>query len=330
VLYRKGGKFGAPKWARKWHGAVNKVGGGIKRANTSASDFLNKQVNGFEARIEFADPRSKMEKLNDGMSSTVGYGAAGFTGIGAGGTIGALLGGNKKSLMRGAGAGLVAGLGARALLGKKIKEQRIERSRTGNRRNAANAGLLNIAPAAVSYGIGTGLAIGGKRVLETSGRYGRSFRQWRGRMAAKMPVSKATQDARFAKAKPARAWVSGSQPRLAMESRMNATLQMFEGYGPYGYQDYYSAPGWDLRDARGKSARVFAPGAKKRMRRSAEWHEKKDNQKKLIAGAGVAAALLAGGGGLYLGRLRGIKAGRAMKEAEGIKNVVKFPKQSFN
>jgi hypothetical protein len=96
-----------------------------------------------------------------------------------------------------------------------------------------------------------------------------------------------------------------------MESRMNATLQMFEGYGPY--QDYYSAPGWDLRDARGKSARVFAPGAKKRMRRPAEWHEKKDNQKKLIAGAGVAAALLAGGGGFMLGKQRALKLGKLAK-----------------
>ena len=102
--------------------------------------------------------------------------------------------------------------------------------------------------------------------------------------------------------------------QMGMESRMDATLRMFEGgYAPFGYQDYYSAPGWDLRDARGKSARVFAPGAKKRMRRPAEWHEKKDNQKKLIAGAGVAAALLAGGGGFMLGKQRALRLGKLAK-----------------
>lgn len=36
--------------------------------------------------------------------------------------------------------------------------------------------------------------------------------------------------------------------------------------------------GWDVRDPRGRSARVFAPGARARYRREKEWHEKKENR----------------------------------------------------
>ena len=352
VVYRKGGKFGAPKWAKGWHNTVNKVGGGIKRANTTASDWLNKQVNGFESRgsraIEFADPRNRMEKVAHGIADGAGYVYAAGAGAGAGAVAGRLLGGAGKpavilgkarggvvrgrllvkrpAMIAGAALGAAAGVGLRKSYGETI---------TANRKAAAEkrtaqpwqawkhdnkAETLNVAPAVLGLAGGALLLKASPKILSASNRYGNRFRQARGRMGAKMPVSKATQDARFAKAKPARAWeVGGSQaapsnwPRLAMESRMNATLQMFEGYGPYGYQDYYSAPGWDLRDARGKSARVFAPGAKKRMRRPAEWHEKKDNQKKLIAGAGVAAALLAGGGGFMLGKQRALRLGKLAK-----------------
>ena len=106
-------------------------------------------------------------------------------------------------------------------------------------------------------------------------------------------------------------WLDKQMGISSLESRVDATLRMFEG--PYGYQDYYSAPGWDLRDARGKSARVFAPGAKKRVRRAAEWHEKKDNQKKMLIGAGIGAALLAGGGGFMLGKQRALRLGKLAK-----------------
>jgi hypothetical protein len=68
------------------------------------------------------------------------------------------------------------------------------------------------------------------------------------------------------------------------------------------YPEYYSAPGWDLRDARGRSARVFAPNSKKRERRMADWHETKEGQKKMLIGAGLLGAVAAGTGGVLIGR----------------------------
>ena len=55
--------------------------------------------------------------------------------------------------------------------------------------------------------------------------------------------------------------------------------------------------GWDIRDPRGKSARVFAPGSRPRFRRQKEWHEKKENREALLKGAiaGVGVLGLAGG-----------------------------------
>ena len=49
--------------------------------------------------------------------------------------------------------------------------------------------------------------------------------------------------------------------------------------------------GWDVRDPRGRSARVFSPGARPRERREKRWFEQVDNERKLWAtGAGMAAA----------------------------------------
>lgn len=62
--------------------------------------------------------------------------------------------------------------------------------------------------------------------------------------------------------------------------------------------DYYGKADWDLRDPRGKSARVFAPGSKTRERRPKKWHEKADTQRKLggaLAVAGTLAGLVVGG-----------------------------------
>lgn len=55
-----------------------------------------------------------------------------------------------------------------------------------------------------------------------------------------------------------------------------------------------AASGWDVRDPRGRSARVFAPGSRRRVRREKDWHEKKENQKKMVAGGLAATAVLAG------------------------------------
>ena len=59
--------------------------------------------------------------------------------------------------------------------------------------------------------------------------------------------------------------------------------------------------GWDIRDPRGKSARVFAPGSRKRERRQKEWHEKTENERKLWK-AGIAAGVLGGAGAALLGQ----------------------------
>lgn len=56
--------------------------------------------------------------------------------------------------------------------------------------------------------------------------------------------------------------------------------------------------GWDVRDPRGKSARVFAPGSRPRFRRPKEWHEKKENREALLKGAIVGTGLLGVAGGV--------------------------------
>jgi hypothetical protein len=61
--------------------------------------------------------------------------------------------------------------------------------------------------------------------------------------------------------------------------------------------------GWDARDPRGRSVRVFAPGSRRRERREKAWHEKTENERTLWK-AGIAAGILAGGlGGVGIYRL---------------------------
>jgi hypothetical protein len=58
-----------------------------------------------------------------------------------------------------------------------------------------------------------------------------------------------------------------------------------------------------VRDPRGRSARVFAPGSRRRERREKAWHEKTENERKLWK-AGIVAGALAGGlGGVGIYRL---------------------------
>ncbi len=59
-----------------------------------------------------------------------------------------------------------------------------------------------------------------------------------------------------------------------------------------------TAPEWDVRDQRGRSARVFAPGSRKRERREKEWHEEVGNQRKILAGLALTGTV----GGLLVGR----------------------------
>ena len=60
--------------------------------------------------------------------------------------------------------------------------------------------------------------------------------------------------------------------------------------------------GWDVRDPRGRSARVFAPGSRKRVRREKKWGEEVENERKLWKGGMVGAGLLAGAAGIAVGR----------------------------
>jgi hypothetical protein len=66
--------------------------------------------------------------------------------------------------------------------------------------------------------------------------------------------------------------------------------------------------GWDLRDPRGRSARVFAPGSRQRNRREKFWHERADNERKLWKGAVIAAGVTGLTGGTVLGKKLGKKA----------------------
>jgi hypothetical protein len=67
---------------------------------------------------------------------------------------------------------------------------------------------------------------------------------------------------------------------------------------PHFFDDWAAYNGWDVRDPRGRSARVFAPGSRARYRREKEWHEKKENREKLWLGTTIAAGAL-GAGGAY-------------------------------
>jgi hypothetical protein len=70
--------------------------------------------------------------------------------------------------------------------------------------------------------------------------------------------------------------------------------------------------GWDIRDARGNSARVFAPQAGQRDRRPKRWHERVENERKLWAGAALTSTLA---GGAAMRKLLGRQSDKAVKEA---------------
>ena len=72
--------------------------------------------------------------------------------------------------------------------------------------------------------------------------------------------------------------------------------------------EWANEKGWDVRDPRGRSARVYAPGSKRRVRREAEWHETKDAQKRILAGLSIVGTAAGIGGGVLIGRRMPAKA----------------------
>jgi hypothetical protein len=83
----------------------------------------------------------------------------------------------------------------------------------------------------------------------------------------------------------------------------------------FNFDDVAYDAGWDVRDPRGRSARVFAPGAGKRDRRDKRWHEKAENERKLWKGAVAAAAVAGLVGGRSL--RKGGAAGKAAIKVPG-------------
>lgn len=80
----------------------------------------------------------------------------------------------------------------------------------------------------------------------------------------------------------------------------------------YGLRDpLTTAPGWDVRDGRGKSARVFAPGSRPRERREKHWHERAGNMRLIGALATVAAGGAGIAAGSRIGARRGVQAASA-------------------
>lgn len=86
--------------------------------------------------------------------------------------------------------------------------------------------------------------------------------------------------------------------------------------------------GWDVRDPRGKSARVFAPGSRPRFRRPKEWHEKKENREALLKGAILGTGLLGIAGGAVAARkLSGLTVFPKKAVPAPVSNIIKFPKK---
>ncbi|MDR1282393.1 MAG: hypothetical protein LBK99_16460 [Opitutaceae bacterium] len=90
------------------------------------------------------------------------------------------------------------------------------------------------------------------------------------------------------------------------------------------------ARGWDVRDARGRSARVYAPGSGERQRRKKTWGEKADNLR-LVRNIAIAAAGIGLGGAAFYRHKAGKLAGQvASLRASGkipVKSIVKLPEQ---
>lgn len=122
---------------------------------------------------------------------------------------------------------------------------------------------------------------------------------------------------------------AGSLPSLAgmqWEASLSRRIIAFaQSLDKDGIAFDYTAPEWDVRDQRGRSARVFAPGARARERREKKWHEKVDNIRRI----GVIGTVAGLAGGALLGyKLRGASAAPVRRTTQSLRKVIPFPKQA--
>lgn len=220
----------------------------------------------------------------------------------------------KKSAML-AGAGTLAGAGAMKLHAdqpeatKKVTGQRVRNTLIGGAAGAYLGGMLHAgksgykgARIGAALGAGLGAVTNPKRktaldelptasfeaAMHDNDDLGRTLK-YRGILGRGRPDMKV---------KKKRGLV---MDRIDELGRKRGKVHEFDAVAAY--------EGWDIRDPRGRSARVFAPGSRKRVRREKEWYERKENQQKLWAAGAVAAGLAGAGAGLYVGRKMGAKSG---------------------
>jgi hypothetical protein len=92
------------------------------------------------------------------------------------------------------------------------------------------------------------------------------------------------------------------------------------------FDEHAQDAGWDVRDPRGRSARVFAPGSRRRERREKFWHEKSDNQRRILTGVAIAGTLAAGAGAFKITRGLDRKAQlSALQKIRGYRHSVTPP-----
>jgi hypothetical protein len=116
---------------------------------------------------------------------------------------------------------------------------------------------------------------------------------------------------------------SNPRRRAAIEDLQVAAFTTPAG-ALFEFDEVAADAGWDVRDPRGKSARVFAPGSRQRQRREKQWHEEVSNERKLWKVGMLTAAVAAGAGGAAIGR-RFPRKPKVPVAAPDVKDVVRGP-----
>ena len=98
------------------------------------------------------------------------------------------------------------------------------------------------------------------------------------------------------------AWRKATDWDKHFESTAPALVSLSAKLNLIGFDLQTDIAGWDLRDARGRSARVYAPGARARDRREKKWHERTDNIRRIAVASAVGAGAMGLAGGVMIGR----------------------------